>query len=394
MIRFDFKTYTSGISLDENKMKGFHPYLEEHKDATGWMDLDSLAEQTLIEDIKKTAEDIRNNCDVFLVAGIGGSYLGAKAAIEALQPYFYNGKKKPEIYFVGNSLSGEYLEAIEEKIRNKDVIVNYISKSGNTYETGIAFQYLLYWMKQKYNEAELRERVIYTTGNKNIVSNGYKSFEIPSNIGGRYSVLTPVGLLPMAVSGIDLDELFRGAKEASENVQEQGQYASIRHEMFHQGKTVEALVAYEPKLHSFIEWWKQLYAESLGKKGQGILPIGLINTTDLHSLGQYVQEGTPQLFETIISMKETKNHIKVDGRTMDEVNKIAMQSTSMAHAKNNVVNLIVEVDVLDAYHFGYLVQFFMSSCAISGYLDEVNAFDQPGVEEYKTIMRELLFKKI
>jgi glucose-6-phosphate isomerase len=404
MIRFDFDTYIKNF-ISESEYSDYNHYLSDidsylnsNKDGMGWYCLDSLSHADLINDINSTADYIRNNCDVFIVIGIGGSYLGASAVIEALKPYFYNHKEYPEIYFLGTSLSSDYYYDLINLIKNKDVIVNVISKSGTTLETDIAYSLLMDFMVNKYSEKELQKRIIITTDKEKgllreeVKQNGYKSFVIPSNIGGRYSVLTPVGLLPIAVANINLNELFKGAREANKEIDYQTRYAIIRNILSKKDKIVEAFVVYEPKLYAFTEWLKQLYGESLGKEEKGILPISLINTRDLHSLGQFVQEGNKILFETVINVEKSNRNINVDkyNKLLSEINNIASISTSKAHLKGAVPNNIITVEKLDEYTLGYLLQFFMASCAISGYIENVNPFNQEGVEEYKNIMRSLL----
>lgn len=403
MIKFDFDTYTKNF-INENQIKEYKPIINNinayfrTRDMMGWYNLDNLFNKDLIDDINKTATYVKNNCDIFLVIGIGGSYLGASAAIEALNPYLYNDKISPQIYFVGNNLSSDYYHDLIDLIKDKEIIVNIISKSGSTLETLVAYQIIMDLMKEKYSDDELKKRVIITTDKENgdlrIVAqeNNYKSFIFPNNIGGRYSVLTPVGLLPMAVANINIESLYLGAKEANKDIDNQIKYAIIRKIMYNQGKKVEAYVTYEPKLYAFTEWLKQLYGESLGKEEKGILPISFINSRDLHSLGQFVQEGSKILFETVINVLESNHDIKISkyNKTLNEINNIASLSTSIAHLKGNVLNSIISITKIDEYNMGYLFQFFMVSCVISGYLDDVNPFDQNGVEEYKKIMKELL----
>ena len=398
MITFDFKTYRNNIINDaeivvyEAKLKGISSYFEAHQNMMGWAKLKQLTNLELISDIVKTSSYIRNNCDVFLVVGIGGSYLGSLAVIEALNPYFYNNTRRPEIYYVGNSLSSEYIIELKELIKSKNIIVNYISKSGKTFETDLAYKLIFELMQEKYTIEEIKTRIIFTTGEVKAVGEGYKNFEIPANVGGRFSVFTPVGLLPIAVAGINIEDLLRGAIDSQKTTSYQMRYAIIRDIMSNKEKQVEAFVAYEPKLTAFIEWLKQLYAESLGKDEKGLLPIGVINTRDLHSVGQYFQAGSKILFETVFNVTEVKKDIMIDRyqKSLNEINNIASTATSMAHYKVNVLNNIINLDKLDAYNMGYLLQFFMISCAISGYLEGVNAFNQDGVEEYKKIMRDLI----
>ncbi|NLL44259.1 MAG: glucose-6-phosphate isomerase [Mollicutes bacterium] len=404
MITFDFKTYTKNfISKEEinkyiNKKKDIKKYLDNKIDMMGWYNVDKLFDLKLIQNILRTATYIRESCDVFLVIGIGGSYLGAFAFIEALNPYFYNNQKKPAIYFVGTSLSTEYYYDLVNLIKDKDIIVNVISKSGTTLESAIGYDIILKLMKEKYNNEELKKRIIITTDEnsgelrKEVNKEGYQSFIIPNNIGGRFSVFSPVGLLPIAVSGFDLENLSKGIKEAYSNLDKAIEYAAIRKIMYDKGKNIEAFVVYEPKLYAFMEWLKQLYGESLGKNDQGLLPISLINTRDLHSLGQYLQEGKKIIFETVINIEKSNNQLYLNKyqKTLDEINNIASLATSKAHLKGNVLNNVITIKKLNERSLGCLMQFFMISCAISGYLEGVNAFDQLGVEEYKKIMHDLL----
>lgn len=396
MITFDFQSYRDDIITDgeissyDIKLKELTKYFTKYEANMGWAKPRHLKEQ--VSDINATASYIRKNCDVFIVIGIGGSYIGSKAVIDALNPYFYNNKKQVQIHYLGNSLSSEYLLSILSLIKEKNVIINYISKSGTTFETDLTYKLVMKVMEKKYSEEELKARVIFTTGNKELIEAGYKVFEIPETIGGRYSVFTPVGLLPIAVAGFDIVELLDGAIDSQKSTTMEVKYAVIRDIMYKRGKTTEAYVAYEPKLASLLEWLKQLYAESLGKNKKGLLPISLINTTDLHSMGQFIQDGKPILFETVINVKKSKVNINALNSNLDEINNIASKATSMAHHMNGVLNNIIDLDQLDEYHIGYIMQFFMLSCAISGYLDDVNAFNQPGVEEYKKIMKELLNK--
>jgi glucose-6-phosphate isomerase len=404
MIKFDFETYANNFVTIEDKNKynldfnKIREILNPSNNMTGWYDLDFLFDKNLITDIQNTASFIRQNCDVFLVIGIGGSYLGAKAVIEALKPYFYNEKISPRIYFVGNNLSSDYYYDLVSLIKDKDIIVNVISKSGNTLETKVAYELIMDLMKSKYQGEELRKRVIITTGKESdslrleVHKYGFKSFIIPNNIGGRYSIFTPAGLLPLAVANINLNDLYLGAREANNNVDKQIEYAVIRDIMYNRGKFVEAFISYEPKLESFLEWLKQLYGESLGKDEKGILPVSYINTRDLHSLGQFIQQGSKILFETIINVKNSKTLVKVDlyTKTLSEINNIALISTAKAHNKANVLNNIITIERLCEKTIGYLLQFFMISCTISGYIEGVNPFNQDGVEEYKSIMETML----
>ncbi len=362
---------------------GYEQFLKKYDGYTGWINIEKLAEENLINRIKAKSAEIIKNCDVFLIVGIGGSFTGARAVIESLRPYF--SKHNPEIYYVGNSLSSEYLKNLKEKIKNKDIVINYISKSGNTLETKIIFDDLLDFMKEKYDEAEIKKRIIYTTGNADIVLDGCEWFLIPKNIGGRFSVFSPVGLLPMAVAGINIDNVLSGASQVNINLAKQ--YAMFRDKMGKIDKQIEAFVVYEPKLFYLLEWIKQIYAESLGKEEQGIFSVGLVNTTDLHSTGQFLQEGNRNIFETVINFNEQVDiYVPSYQRNLREINQIALQSTIVAH-QEKVPNLLIEMGDLTDFKIGELLQFFMISCVMSGYISNINPFLQEGVEEYK---REML----
>jgi glucose-6-phosphate isomerase len=402
-MKFDFTTYTKDF-IKEEQVKEYMNKVSLIKDSLGkgdmlgWYDLDKLFNKELVEDINSTSMYVKENCDVFIVIGIGGSYLGPLAGIEALNPYFYNEINTPKIYFLGNNLSSDYYHDLINIIKNKNIIVNVISKSGSTLETLVSYKIIMDLMKEKYDEAELKRRIIITTDEHNgalreeVNINGYKSFIMPNDIGGRYSVLSPVGLLPMAVSNINIENIYKGAKEASNNIENQIRYAVIRKLINNHGKTVEAFVAYEPKLYAFTEWLKQLYGESLGKNEQGILPISFINTRDLHSLGQFVQQGNKILFETVFNVEKTNHDIELEqyNKSLNDINNIASKATSIAHLKGGVLNNVININELNEESVGYLFQFFMISCYISGFLENVNPFDQEGVEEYKSVMRDLM----
>ncbi len=406
MIKFDFETYRKNIISDDeirsydNKLATLNSYFDKHKNLMGWFDVNSLKNSNLIEDINETSKYIKRNCDVFLVVGIGGSYLGSLSVIEALVPYFYNDVNKPEIHFMGTSLSSEYINDLKELIINKDIIVNFISKSGSTFETIITYNLVMEMMSSKYEKEELSKRIIITTEDSenklfnDAKENNYKLFNIPEDIGGRYSVCTSAGLLPIAVSGININELIDGSIDSMKSMDNQIKYAVIRDIMRKKGKNVEVFVVYEPKLYAFTEWIKQLYAESLGKNEGGILPIGMINTRDLHSLGQYIQEGSRILFETVINIESSSKdiYIKEYEKGLNDINNIASSSTSISHYKVNVLNNIINLDALNTYNIGYLLQFFMVSCVVSAHLQDVNAFDQEGVSEYKNVMNQQLIR--
>lgn len=392
-------------------------------DYLGWIDLPVNYDQEEFSRIEKAAEKIRNDSDVLLVIGIGGSYLGARAAIEMLQHSFYNVLPKekrcsPQIIFAGNNISSTYMMDIIDLLEGKDFSINVISKSGTTTEPAIAFRIFRKILEEKYGAEEARKRIYATTdkakGALKTSANeeGYETFVIPDDIGGRYSVLTAVGLLPIAVSGADIRAMMKGAADAREDFSKSEldenpayQYAAVRNILYNKGKTIEMLVNYEPALQYFAEWWKQLYGESEGKDQKGIFPASANFSTDLHSLGQYIQEGRRVLFETVIKVEKPRRGLTIEaedkdldglnylaGKTVDFVNDKAFEGTLLAHTDGGVPNLIVSVPALDEYHFGYMVYFFEKACAMSGYLLGVNPFDQPGVEAYKVNMFALLGK--
>lgn len=382
------------------KKQELKAYLNKAKPLQGWYDLETLFNNDLITKIETTATTIKANCEVFLVIGIGGSYLGALSVIEALNPYFYNQSKQPEIYFLGNNLSSDYYVDLINVIKDKEIIVNVISKSGSTLEVIKAYEIILKLMQTKYTATALKKRIIITTGThqgqlrKEVEKEGYQSFVIPEQVGGRYSVFTPAGLLPIAVAGFNIRELGVGAKQANLNIELPIRYAVNRDLMFKRGKLVEAYTVYEPKLKALTEWLKQLYGESLGKGGTGILPISLINTRDLHSFEQYMQQGNKILFETIIRIKEPKQEMLIPEQdiTLNYLNQVALTATLKGHQQQLIPQHVFTLTTLTERNLGYLLQFFMISCALSGCLRGINPFDQPGVEVYKAIMRETLNK--
>ncbi len=387
-------------------------------DFLGWIDLPTDYDKEEFARIKKAAEKIRSNSDVLVVIGIGGSYLGAKAAIDFLTGPFYNYNAKTQIIFAGNSISPNYLNGLLETIEGKDISVNVISKSGTTTEPAIAFRIFKEYLEKKYGKDGAKERIFATTDKakgalKNLADKeGYETFVVPDDVGGRYSVLTAVGLLPIAVCGADIDKLMQGAAEArtlyaNDNVEENDcyKYAAVRNILYRKGKTVEMLVNYDPELQYFIEWWKQLYGESEGKDNKGIFPSGASFSTDLHSMGQYIQEGMRNIFETVIYVENSKTDITVgedpenidglnflSGKTVDFVNKKAFEGTLLAHTDGGVPNMVVKIKSLDEFTLGQLVYFFEKACGISGYMLGVNPFNQPGVESYKRNMFALLGK--
>ena len=393
-------------------------------DYLGWVNLPADYDREEFARIKKAAEKIRSDSDVLVVIGIGGSYLGARAAVEMLSHSFYNSldkdkRKGPAVFFAGNSISSTYLADLLDAVEGKDISVNVISKSGTTTEPAIAFRIFKDLLEKKYGKAEAAKRIYATTDKargalKTLAdSEGYETFVVPDDVGGRYSVLTAVGLLPIAAAGIDIDAMMRGAKDAMDeynnpNLAENQcyQYAAVRNALARKGKTVEMVVNYEPAaLHYFGEWWKQLYGESEGKDNKGIFPAAADFSSDLHSMGQYIQDGQRIMFETAILVEEPRKNITIEatednidglnflaGKTVDFVNSKAAQGTALAHTDGNVPNLVVSVPTLDAYNFGKMVYFFEKACGISGYLLGVNPFDQPGVEAYKKNMFALLGK--
>ncbi len=430
-IRFDYSK--SGIDAGElGRMQALtmaaHTELSERSgagnDFLGWLNLPTDYDKEEFARIKQAARRIQEKADVLVVIGIGGSYLGAKAVIDALNNYFYNWQSKekrqtPQIVYAGNNISGSYLKQLVDFLEGKEVCLNVISKSGTTTEPAIAFRVLKNWMEEKYGKQEAAGRIFATTDKARGAlrgladKEGYETFVIADDIGGRYSVLTAVGLLPIAVSGIDIDELMRGAQAGQTEYSNADfsqnmcyQYAAARNILYNQGKTTEILVDYEPVLFFFAEWWKQLYGESEGKDHKGIFPAAVHFSTDLHSMGQYIQEGRRDLFETVIHIENSAADMTIgreaedldglnylSGQGFHFVNEKAFEGTLLAHLDGGTPNLLIHVEKLDAFHLGQLIYFFEKACAVSGYLLGVNPFDQPGVEAYKKNMFALLGKK-
>ncbi|MBD7915952.1 glucose-6-phosphate isomerase [Clostridium sp. Sa3CUN1] len=392
-------------------------------DFLGWLDLPVNYDKDEFERIKNAAEKIKKNSDALIVIGIGGSYLGPRAAIEMLNSNFYNVLKKdqrdtPQVFFVGNNISSTYLADLLDAIEGLDISVNVISKSGTTTEPAIAFRVFKDYMEKKYGVDGAKERIFATTDKsrgalKSLADEmGYETFVIPDDVGGRFSVLTAVGLLPIAVAGISIDEMMQGAADAREAYATDDfknndcyKYAAMRNILYNKGKNVEILVNYEPGLHYFNEWWKQLYGESEGKDQKGIFPAAVDFSTDLHSMGQFIQEGTRMMFETVLNVEKAKREVLIEevegnldglnflaGKTIDFVNKQAFNGTLLAHNDGGVPNMVLNIPELSPYYFGYMVYFFEKACGISGYLLGVNPFDQPGVEAYKKNMFALLGK--
>ncbi len=400
-----------------------HSKANDEKEFLGWIELPTNYDKEEFERIKKAAKKIQNDSDALIVIGIGGSYLGARAVIDSLTHSFHNlmddsKRKVPQIFYAGNNLSPVYMNDLLEYIENKDISINVISKSGTTTEPAIAFRIFREVLETKYGVEEARKRIYVTTDKKRgalkTLSNeeGYETFVIPDNVGGRFSVLTAVGLLPIATSGIDIDRLMSGARKAQEKYSNSDlknndcyKYAVARNLLYNSGKVIEVLANYEPKLHYFTEWWKQLYGESEGKDLKGIFPAGVDLTTDLHSLGQYIQDGKRDLMETVLKINNNSSEIKVQtddqnldglnylvGKSLGYINSKAMEGTIEAHVTGNVPNFLIEIDRLDEENIGELIYFFEKSVAMSGSILEVNPFNQPGVEEYKKNMFRLLEK--
>ena len=416
------------INEYSKKVKSIHEELHERADKendyVGWLNLPTNYDKEEFKRIKKAAKKIGKESDILIVIGIGGSYLGARAVIESLTSTFCNlqtpkQRKYPQVLYVGNNLSPNYMNELIEYINGKDFSINVISKSGTTTEPAIAFRIFREILENKYGIDEARSRIYVTTDKergalKTLADNeGYEKFVVPDNIGGRYSVLTAVGLLPIAVAGINIDKLMEGAKNARERFNDSDlkynecyQYAVIRNILYTKLlKNTEILVNYEPKMHYFTEWWKQLYGESEGKEQKGIFPAGVDFTTDLHSMGQYIQEGRRNLFETVIQIKTPNTDITINadddnldglnylaGKTMDYVNKKAAEGTIQAHVSGDVPNIGIEMNKLDEENIGELIYFFEKACAMSGMILGVNPLNQPGVEEYKKNMFHLLEK--
>ena len=420
--------------FNENELKQIKPYVELANEVLtsksgagngflGWVDLPENYDKDEFARIKKAAEKIKNDSEVLVVIGIGGSYLGAKAAIEFLSHSFYNNlpkdkRKTPEIYFAGTNMSGVYLQHLIEVVGDRDFSVNVISKSGTTTEPAIAFRVFKKMLEEKYGKEEAAKRIYATTDKEKgalktlATAEGYETFVVPDNVGGRFSVLTAVGLLPIAAAGINIDELMAGAKDAmndfvNKNMDENQalQYAAVRNILHRKGKDLELMVNYEPRVHYLAEWWKQLFGESEGKDGKGLYPTSADFSADLHSLGQYIQEGKRLFFETVVSIGKPEVEFVIEsdkdnldglnfiaGKTLDYVNKKATDGVILAHIDGDVPNLGVNIPEATPYHLGYTFYFFEKACGVSGYLLGVNPFDQPGVEAYKKNMFALLGK--
>jgi glucose-6-phosphate isomerase len=413
-----YETYKSAT---EEMNSALHTKTGRGSDFLGWVNLPNEIDETILSDIEKTANDIRSkNIDIYVVIGIGGSYLGAKAVLDALSNNFAHLKgDKPAILFAGQNISEDYLFELRELLKGKEWAMSVISKSGTTTEPAIAFRILKQDLEEKYGKAEAISRICAITDAKRgalktlATKEGYKTYVIPDDVGGRYSVLTPVGLVAIAVAGFDIRSLVQGAKDMAKATRPEVkfeeniacQYAAARHALYTEGKKIEILVNYQPKLHFMAEWWKQLYGESEGKMGKGIFPAAVDFSSDLHSMGQYIQEGERILFETVLSVAKPEREVLIPedeanldelnfiaGKNVDYVNKMAELGTQIAHVDGDVPNIRIEIERLNEYYIGQLIYFFEKACGISGYLINVNPFDQPGVEAYKKNMFALLEK--
>ncbi|MGL6115776.1 MAG: glucose-6-phosphate isomerase [Cetobacterium sp.] len=414
------------IQLMENQSKAAIELLESRKgagnDYLGWIDLPVDYDKEEFRRIEKAATKIQKDSEVLIVIGIGGSYLGARATIECLSHGFYNNlrkdqRKTPEIYFAGQNISGKYIAELLDVIGDRDYSVNVISKSGTTTEPAIAFRIFKKHLEEKYGVEEARRRIYATTDAKKgalkklATDEGYETFVVPDNVGGRFSVLTAVGLLPIAAAGINIQELMDGAAAAREDYMapyaenDCYKYATIRNILNRKGKEIEMLINYEPRLHYVGEWWKQLFGESEGKDGRGLFPTAGDFSTDLHSMGQYIQEGRRILIETLVNIETPEKDLTIEavendldglnylaGKGMDFVNKMAAEGTILAHVDGGVPNLVVNIPEATPFHLGYMFYFFEKACAVSGYLLGINPFNQPGVEAYKANMFALLGK--
>ena len=392
----------------EVPVANIHHHLETtQNELTGWLNLPLNNQEKLVEDIQQIASEIKLRADVLIVVGVGGSFLGARAIQDALTPYFGLHQNGIEVIYAGQNMSGAYIHQLLESLATKEVYVNVISKSGTTMEPALAFRVIRSFMYDRYGE-DAKNRIIVTTdGNTGLLKQiadvaGYRQFVIPENIGGRFSVLTPVGLLPIAVAGVDIEQLLAGAKEAAIQLKnehldsnEAYRYAVIRHALYSRGYQIEMLASFEPALAKFHDWWKQLFGESEGKDKRGLYPTTVSFSTDLHAIGQFIQDGSPILFETLLHFHEITDDYRVpfeahnedqlnylSERLFNEINAISKQGTALAHAEGGVPVIQLELAKLDAYHLGYLIYFFMKACAMSAYLLNVNPFDQPGVEAY------------
>lgn len=401
MIKFDFETYLEGevntetfIAYSNSVDRARNDFLRENN-MNDWYQFDMLLSEEELIDIEQTAAYVRSKAELFIVIGVGGSYLGAKGIIDALTPYFK--KDYPQIIYAGNSLSGEYLESLIDYMQDKEVVLNVISKSGNTLETSVTFDALYKSLKARYNEEEIKERIIVTTDKESgyllemAKRIGCKRFIFPTNVGGRFSTLTVVGLFPICVAGIDIRSILDGARSAKQNRRDYYKYLAVREHMYSKGKYVEVFNVYEPKLEAFTEWIQQIFAETQGKFKKGILPIPMVNTGKLHSLGQYLQEGTPIVFETSIDVEKNSDYyVEKYSRYMDTMNSIALKSVASAHHAEGRYTGIITIDEINPYNMGYLYAFFSIVSTLGAYMAGNNYANQPGVNKYKEIMKSQL----
>ncbi len=404
----------------EQKVKDLYNGVGKGNDKLGWIDLPTTLTETDFSQIKNIADDLRNICEVVVVIGVGGSYLGAKAVIDALSDTFAHlNNTKPLVIFAGYSFNADYIAELQKILFKKEWGIVVISKSGTTAETSIGFRILKKDLEAKYGKDNCKNRIVAITNKHNgalkqiVDKEGYKVLHLSENIGGRYSVLSVVGLLPIAIAGFNIEQLICGAVDMAKELRQHSsieknisaQYAFIRNELFRKGKNIEILVNYNPKLHYFAEWWKQLFAESEGKELKGIYPTSANFTSDLHSIGQYIQQGQRIMFETVLSIKASDNKVTIPNddnnfdelnyltdKTLSDINGIAEQGTTKAHIDGGVPNMRLEIPELNEYFLGQLIYFFQMACAISGYLMGVNPFDQPGVEDYKKNVSDLLHR--
>ena len=415
----DLKNISSDIYKAQATLKACDG---DGNDFLGWVDLPENYDKEEFARIKNAAIKIQNSCDIFIVIGIGGSYLGARAAIEFVKSPLYNNipnKKTPDIYFAGNSISASALNDLLKICEGKDICINVVSKSGTTTEPAVAFRVFRSLLEEKYGKEGAKNRIFSTTDKEKGTlkkfsdENGYETFVVPDDVGGRFSVLTAVGLLPIAVAGVDIDAMMKGAQDArkayaNDDIDNNDclKYVAIRNVLYRKNKSVEILAAYEPAAQMLCEWWKQLFGESEGKDLKGIFPSSVIFSTDLHSLGQFIQDGSRIMFETVLDIKNSNDKLPIPfddanvdklnflaGKDLDYVNHTAMLGTLFAHSDGNVPNIVLELEDRSEYSFGYLVYFFELACAISGYTLGVNPFNQPGVESYKKNMFALLGKE-
>jgi glucose-6-phosphate isomerase len=430
-LKIDISKVTGFVSEDtirsyEDKVmesnKALHDKSGKGSDFLGWLDLPSSITEEHLNDINAAAEKIRSLADYVIVTGIGGSYLGAKAVIDAFSSSFdflQSDRKNPVVLYAGQNIGEDYSHELLDLLKDKSFAVVVISKSGTTTEPAIAFRLLKQLMEEKYSAEEIKNRIVaITDASKGALrtladQEGYKTFVIPDDVGGRYSVLTPVGLLPIAIAGHDIKQLVEGARYMEEQTKPgtsfdenpAAVYAATRNALYDDGKAIEILVNYQPKLHYLSEWWKQLYGESEGKENKGIFPARVDFTTDLHSMGQWIQEGVRNIFETVVSVESPNYEVKIPedeanldslnyiaGKRVDEVNKMAELGTLVAHVDGGVPNIKLEIPKLDEYYLGEILYFFEKACGISGYTLGINPFDQPGVEAYKKNMFALLGK--